>query len=1034
MASDPSIVHRLSTVTRTAEAAAQAAGRDLRFDRLPDFTVLVLGPVDAGKTALVRALCDDVVGEFRGIVERPGRETPVPVEFVPGARVEMFLGLGGSSLAPGRWARVSPADRDALRTAGLRRARVVAPARALLDWQLRLVDTPGIDTAADLDGDMFDEARQPGVGVLYVVPSRGTTDLDIQALERLRGVPTVLVENLRDTELIASRASLDELTVSGLSTTHAVPIAIRRLAWDSAERELLRRCTALLRTLRLPGKLTARLGHSAAEAQSGLRADYARRLDGVLERRHTTDPLDRLRLAAELWRVERDGPVVTALDGALAEVTSAVRAVPSPERLRAVVGADARTAMDRYNVEAARNTVDAPHTHTPAAPTAPEDAAFARSYVAVRKDLLAAIDNIAADGDLDLTAADRRSLATAREYIVEDRIEVALLGQFSSGKSSLINALLGVPPTEKFLPAKPRPTTATVNRVVYREKPSIEAVWRDEIELNLLLPSGDDNRLRASVDEIRALGTWLRDGTVRAEDCTFRSVDPEGVSAVDQLRAFADLWKLLEMDHPRPHVFAYVRPSRARPLLTDTAVPTRVTVHRFARHPERWADGLDVQAAFAAVSDWPALALQIDELRVGSSHPLLHHVSIIDTPGTDAPIPHHLLTARRAVSDKPQCVVVYCFNGAKPSSAADASNLTFLRDINIGGSRLSRFFFAITQKGNVPIHHQPEVRGVVRAQLDRVGVKPSRLYFTEVMHGLNDEFQELSADVNQFVAASKGPLLQSWILHARDAVTTVHTRHQHRLDDIDNGERSRLARLEALRTEAKSLQGIREEFERSPVWGVPWLRARGARAVDSEIEALDDLVEELTTREAFDGIADHLTAGLDDLNEAARRSVYGGCSAIADKLRTEVGTRLRDRTIAPPELQHTEEFFPTAGVAQAVDGIGWRSGWERVKGLFRSKRERWNEDIDTNRDRVGGAWRSSRNRGRVAADDMVERRLKELRAELTRVADAIDDEIAVAARPPSKEEEAVARTGQKRASTWLRRLDALGRTVEGDGA
>ena len=44
---------------------------------------------------------------------------------------------------------------------------------------------------------------------------------------------------------------------------------------------------------------------------------------------------------------------------------------------------------------------------------------------------------------------------------------VAVVGEFKRGKSSLINALLGM----NILPADVLPTTATINRVVYSEKP-----------------------------------------------------------------------------------------------------------------------------------------------------------------------------------------------------------------------------------------------------------------------------------------------------------------------------------------------------------------------------------------------------------------------------------------------------------------------------------------------------------------------------------------------------------------------------------
>ena len=51
--------------------------------------------------------------------------------------------------------------------------------------------------------------------------------------------------------------------------------------------------------------------------------------------------------------------------------------------------------------------------------------------------------------------------------IQQNHLQVAIVGEFRRGKSSLINALLGMP----ILPVDIEPTTATVNRIVYGNKP-----------------------------------------------------------------------------------------------------------------------------------------------------------------------------------------------------------------------------------------------------------------------------------------------------------------------------------------------------------------------------------------------------------------------------------------------------------------------------------------------------------------------------------------------------------------------------------
>lgn len=64
--------------------------------------------------------------------------------------------------------------------------------------------------------------------------------------------------------------------------------------------------------------------------------------------------------------------------------------------------------------------------------------------------------------------------ATARR-VREGRFVVLLLGCFSSGKSTLLNALLGRP----VLPVKVNPCTAILTEVVYGDEPGVEVRYRD---------------------------------------------------------------------------------------------------------------------------------------------------------------------------------------------------------------------------------------------------------------------------------------------------------------------------------------------------------------------------------------------------------------------------------------------------------------------------------------------------------------------------------------------------------------------------
>lgn len=61
------------------------------------------------------------------------------------------------------------------------------------------------------------------------------------------------------------------------------------------------------------------------------------------------------------------------------------------------------------------------------------------------------------------------------ELIQSRKFNVAVMGEFKRGKSSLINAILGL----KILPSDVTPTTATINRITYGNEPSMTIYYND---------------------------------------------------------------------------------------------------------------------------------------------------------------------------------------------------------------------------------------------------------------------------------------------------------------------------------------------------------------------------------------------------------------------------------------------------------------------------------------------------------------------------------------------------------------------------
>ena len=84
---------------------------------------------------------------------------------------------------------------------------------------------------------------------------------------------------------------------------------------------------------------------------------------------------------------------------------------------------------------------------------------------------------------LDHTA---KSIGETIEKIANEHFEVAIVGEFKRGKSTLINALLG----QEVLPADVLPATATLNRVTYSEEPYVMVEYKDgeeeKVDINRL--------------------------------------------------------------------------------------------------------------------------------------------------------------------------------------------------------------------------------------------------------------------------------------------------------------------------------------------------------------------------------------------------------------------------------------------------------------------------------------------------------------------------------------------------------------------
>ncbi|WP_027725897.1 dynamin family protein [Tuberibacillus calidus] len=82
--------------------------------------------------------------------------------------------------------------------------------------------------------------------------------------------------------------------------------------------------------------------------------------------------------------------------------------------------------------------------------------------------------------------------------IIEDSFQIAVVGEFSRGKSTFINALLG----KKILPSLARPTTTILNIISYGDEPSITLYYRDEAKLPKRISEEEFKKIIAPMDPI----------------------------------------------------------------------------------------------------------------------------------------------------------------------------------------------------------------------------------------------------------------------------------------------------------------------------------------------------------------------------------------------------------------------------------------------------------------------------------------------------------------------------------------------------
>ncbi len=190
-----------------------------------------------------------------------------------------------------------------------------------------------------------------------------------------------------------------------------------------------------------------------------------------------------------------------------------------------------------------------------------------------RRSCLSLVDRLEALGGEALSGR----LEAARDRLAAERLTLLVVGEFSRGKSTFINALIGQP----VLPSKVNPTTARIN-VLRGGSPAVDTVhYADGREEALDLPAVKINRFLDSVVT-----------TANEAAASIRIVDITLPGRLERLAAdIVDTPGVNDLDAAREEVtFGYLRRADAALVLLDAQQPLSESERAFLREKVMGSD------------------------------------------------------------------------------------------------------------------------------------------------------------------------------------------------------------------------------------------------------------------------------------------------------------------------------------------------------------------------------------------------------------------------------------------------------------
>ncbi len=959
------------------------------------------------------------------------------------------------------------------------RLSVRIPHPLLKAWDLHLIDMPSLSPDHEdwwMVKNILSPKINPHVAIFYLCHSRGLSDHDELSLEDCRRTPTVLLVNIRKEELSPTRSVIElERWDSHQAVIPVIlPMNIKAVATpNSAERQALLCTLACLRRRQITSMNESILRQLEQRktwlAESGWRAFQ----EAMTIKNGGASMLKRLEalrclVALENWFSVFKGehaPRAFVLENRYFELEERCRRI---ERLNDValkkdLECKASILADIYNVE----TIKAPRPKA----TKPDDTgeeektAFAKDLVEARNGLQKILSNLLEEKkNLGFSVSQVRILETIGASVKDGRSEVALLGMFSSGKSSVINALLDVPTDDrnaKLLPTAVKPETATVNRIVYADKPQlVKADWQDEVELTFLsLTPSLKNAFKVHHQEIGAFETWLRSGQVNLADCELHTLKPDTVGGflskpitlgpTTDRKLLDNLLSLIDIGRKGRRVdFLYFGEPGLSPSIPQRTgdiaekvritkeVPERVVIRRFAKKPTDLHPGMQLPQLFDIIKK-PEIALRLDIVTVGFNHPLLKHIAFIDTPGTDSPIPHHRQMARERIQFR-LSPVLYCFLSQQAAGREDTENLTILKHFNLDrGERDRKLFFTITRKALFEEKvRQDEIRNHVIRQLEFIGIKNPKVFFVEAVKYKDPEFEEMRQNLSRYLLSQLLPDYLAHVDHALSVVAEVKDDAKRQLEAEAMDAKQRENRRNTLSGMIEAVKAVKKEASGS-YWGIEWVKKRLGCQLETNNKSMDDLIDGLTSRDAFDGFGKEAEVLLEDFNDTIEKMLNASIDSLINKLDSQLLSLIPnkkespienlDRLLKAPafELNRRDAYFSGGTLLEKADRLVW-PGWAKrifTLGIATDKA------VENNRAEIGRAWSASYKRGH-----------EEINNDIRKMIEHVDNHLAVVIESLQKADKSLRgglTAGQKnelgerfkRAEMWCKKLDSLKRVA-----